>query len=133
MNSATSTTFHILTWVEESYEEITGGAKLTLAKVTQSYDGQIRGVGIVQYLMAYSTLGTASFVGVERINGEVDGKSGSFVIRHLGEFAEGIARSSWTVVAGAGTDELSQLAGTGSYVAGHSGVAELTLNLHFSS
>ena len=132
MKSAPNATFSILTWNEESYEEISDGVKLTVAKVTQSYEGLIQGSSSVEYLMAYTVQGTATFVGIERITGTVDGKSGSFVIRHLGEFADGAAQSSWTVVAGSGTSELSKLRGEGTYIAGHGGTAEVTFDFQFS-
>jgi hypothetical protein len=118
MPSATCT-FKITGWDEKTYQEIGGSAKLTSAKVTQSYSGGIEGTSAVEYLMAYTVDGTASFVGLERVTGSVDGKSGTFVIRHVGMYSDK-ARSTWTIVEGSGTDALANLQGSGSYEAGHS-------------
>ena len=76
--------FKVTGWNEEPYEEFEGGAKLTRAKVSQSYQGDISGEGFVEYLMSYTANGTANFVGMELVKGNVAGKSGNFVIQTLG-------------------------------------------------
>lgn len=124
-------TFQITGWDEQTYAEIEGSAKLSQAKVTQSYSGAIEGTSSVEYLMVYSVRGTASFVGIERVIGSVEGKPGTFVIQHVGSFENDKASSWWSIVAGSGTGELASLNGYGSYVAAHSGPAEVvfTYNL----
>jgi hypothetical protein len=67
--------------------------------------------------------GVTSFSGFERIAGTLDGKTGSFVMEHVGTFA-GEPRSEWTVVAGTGTGELAGLTAKGSYAA-KDGVMEM--------
>ncbi len=124
-------TFQIVGWDEKTYEEIAAGAKLSSAKVTQAYSGAIEGSSSVEYLMSYSVDGTATFVGLERISGMVDGKTGTFVLQHNGTFAQGKARSSWSIVAGSGTDALTNLRGKGSYVAGHGEPAQVAFTYSF--
>ncbi len=119
-------TFQITGWDEKTYQEIEGGAKLTNAKVTQSYSGTIEGTSSIEYLMSYTVHGTAIFVGLERISGTVAGKAGTFVVQHAGSFSEGKARSSWSVVPGSGTGGLASLRGEGSYVAGHGEPAQVS-------
>ena len=131
MTTDATCTFQIVGWDEKTYEEIAGGAKLSNAKVTQAYSGAIEGSSSVEYLMSYSIHGTATFVGLERISGMVDGKSGTFVLQHTGTFAEGKARSSWSIVAGSGTDALANLRGKGSYVAGHGEPAQVAFTYSF--
>lgn len=58
---------------------------------------------------------SASFVGLEHVNGGIAGKSGSFVIQHNGTFADGKLKSNWFVVPGSGTGELRNLRGEGTY------------------
>jgi hypothetical protein len=131
MTTESTCTFQITNWNEKSYEDIGGGAKLTHAKVTQSYSGAIEGTSTVEYLMSYTVHGTASFVGLERISGKVEGKAGTLVLQHVGSFSEGKARSSWSVVPGSGTGDLANLHGKGSYVAGHGAPAEVAFICSF--
>lgn len=126
MTTTSQCAFQITGWEESTYQEIAGGAKLTRAKVAQTYSGAIEGSSSIDYLMAYSADGSAAFVGLERVTGSVDGHSGTMVLQHVGTFAQGAARSAWTIVAGAGTDGLTGLRGSGSYVAGHGAPAEVS-------
>jgi hypothetical protein len=124
-------TFQITGWDEKTYQEIEGSAKLSNAKVTQSYDGAICGTSSIEYLMSYSVQGTATFVGLERVSGTVDGKTGTFVLQHVGSFSEGKARSTWSVVPGSGTGSLATFRGKGSYVAGHGEPAQVSFSYSF--
>ena len=59
-----------------------------------SISGAIEGTSSIEYLMSYSVHGTATFVGLERVSGTVDGKTGTLIVQHFGSFSEGKARSS---------------------------------------
>jgi hypothetical protein len=124
MKSAEAT-FSITGWEEHTLLEISSGAKITQAKVTQRYQGDLEATASIDYLMSYSSDGTAQFVGYETITGSIEDFRGSFVIQHIGTFANGIARSSWTVVKGAGTGDFVTLYGLGDYIAGHEGTAKV--------
>ena len=110
-------TFKVTGWDEKPYQEFEGGAKLTRAKVTQAYQGDIIGTGEVEFLMSYAAIGTASFVGVELVQGTIAGKSGSFVMQHVGTYDSGGARSDWSIVPGTGIGGLAGITGKGSYAA----------------
>ena len=133
MTTDTKCTFQITGWDEKTYQEIEGSAKLSNAKVTQSYTGAIEGTSTIEYLMSYTVHGTATFVGLERVSGTVDGKTGTFVLQHTGEFSEGKARSSWSIVPGSGTGDLASLRGSGNYVAGHGEPAQVSFTYTFES
>ena len=81
-----SGTFKVSGMNEEPYQELENGGKLTRATGDQAYDGDIGGTGAVQWLMSYRGDGTAHFVGIWRITGSIDGRSGSFVVESTGEF-----------------------------------------------
>jgi hypothetical protein len=117
MSTEANCTFKVTAWDEKPYQEFEGGAKLTRAKVSQAYQGAILGEGFVEFLMSHSANGTASFVGMELVKGTVAGKSGSFVIQHVGTYDSGGARSSWSIAPGSGIGELTGITGKGSYVA----------------
>jgi hypothetical protein len=131
MATHTKCTFQITGWDEKTYQEIEGSAKLSNAKVTQSYSGTIEGTSTIEYLMSYTVLGTATFVGLERVSGTVDGMTGTFVLQHAGGFSEGKARSSWSIIPGSGTGDLANLRGSGNYVAGHGEPAQVSFTYAF--
>jgi len=111
--------FKVSSWDEQPYEERDGGAKLTRAEVALAFTGDLDADGAVQWLMAYGLDGSAAFVGLQLLKGTLGGRSGSFVLQDVGTFEGGVARGTWTVVPGSGTDGLAGIAGRGGFEAGH--------------
>ena len=128
MTKTASGTFEIKEWDEKTYQELDGGGKLTEAKVTQKFTGDIDGEGSVIWLMAYPDATTASFVGIQRIVGSIAGKKGSFVVQTIGEFDGTTAKGNWSVIAGTGTDALAGISGEGTFGAPHGSTAEYQLD-----
>ncbi len=60
---------------------------------------------------AGSVKGSAGYVAIERIQGSLEGRSGSFVLQHSGTMTRGQGELSITVVPDSGTAELSGLVG----------------------
>ena len=108
--------FTIKSWDEQPFAELEGAPKLTQARVTTTYTGDLDGEGTSTLVMAYDGA-DASYAGYERVVGSLGGRSGSFVLRLAGGFEQGAARTDWTVVEGSGTGELAGLRGEGGYVA----------------
>ncbi len=125
------TTFQVTSWDEAEAHSFDEGTKITRTTVTQAYSGYIEGEGRVEYTMFYREDGTAAFVGFERIEGEVGGKKGAFILQHRGTFEEGAARSEWFVVPATGSGELTGLKGSGSYEAGEEGKGRVATVLSF--
>ena len=119
MKQNASARFAIQSWDEKPYGEGPGLPKLTRASVRKLYTGDIRGDGQVEYLMMYRADGSATFVGLERIVGEIGGRTGSFVLQRTGVFEDGQAKESYAVVAGSGTGGLRGFRGDGSSSLGH--------------
>ena len=117
-------TFDIANWDEKPVEEWDGG-KLTRASVSKRYSGDIEGDAVLEYLMAYRPDGTAAFVGIERITGQAGGRTGGLVVQQAGNFADGAAKATLTVVDASG--ELAGATGTGDLVADPAG--RITLDL----
>jgi hypothetical protein len=120
--------FKIASWDEGPYAEHEEAPKLTAAKVTASYSGDIEGEGTSQSVMAY--VGGAEYRGYERIVGSLGGRSGSFVLRAEGTWEDGVARTRWTVVPGSATGELEGLRGEGGYDATDQSEVRYTLSYH---
>ena len=131
MKNRANATFKLESWDEKPYNEIEGAPKLTRAKVTKTYHGDIEGESILEYLMMYRQDGTASFVGLERVVGSLGGRSGTFVLQHKGTFEGGKATVECSVVLGSGTGELSGLRGEGGFAAGHAEQHAVTLDYDF--
>ena len=103
MGERATSTFEIKRWDEDSYAEFDGGKKLSRARVTKIFQGDVEGEGAVEYLMMYREDGTATLVGLERIIGRVHGKAGSFVLQEEGTYEGGAAKILWRIVPGSGT------------------------------
>jgi hypothetical protein len=102
---------------EETYAERSPG-KLTRAGGTQVFTGGIIGTGTVEWLMSYPGDGTARYVGMQVIEGTLDGRRGSFVLTASGEFDGATSEATWTVVPGSGRGELAGISGSGGFSAG---------------
>ena len=128
MKNVAKARFTLKTWDEKPYSEGEGLPKLTRAAVTKTFSGDIEGEGHVEYLMVYRSDGSATFVGLERIVGQLAGKAGSFVLQRTGTFEHGLAAESYVVVAGSGTGELHSLRGEGTSAVGHGAEHPFMLN-----
>jgi hypothetical protein len=128
MTTRATAEFEIEGWNEETYADADGGRKLSRASVTQSISGDIRGHGSVEWLLCYRPDKTADFVGLQRIEGSVGDRSGSFVLQQTdGIFDGAVATGRLAVVPGSGTGELEGIRGTGEFRAPHGEPARLTL------
>ena len=131
MSTHATATFEVKTWDEQPYDEMDGGPKLTRARVAKSFQGDIEGESTVEYLMIHREDGSASFVGVERVVGRINGRSGSFVLQHSGVFEGGTAKTTWFVVPGSGTGDLRGLRGEGGFASSHAQHYPITLDYDF--
>jgi hypothetical protein len=68
--------------------------------------------------MCYRGDRTAEFVGIQEIEGAVEGRQGSFVLTSAGSHDGVHSKGIWTVVAGTGKGELSGIVGKGRWQAG---------------
>lgn len=109
--------FTVTSWDESTYAELAGEAKLTKARMTFAWTGDLQAESTSDTLMCYRADGTAVYTGLERIVGELGGRSGSFVLLASGAYAGGEARTTWHVIDGSGTGDLAGLSGEGMAVA----------------
>src|SRR4029079_10229787 len=95
-----TSTFSRKRWDEQPYDETDGAPKLTRATVVYGFEGEMTGEGHLEYLMTYRRDSSALFVVFQRCVGLFGSRDGSFVFKHGGRFANGIASDTWSVVAG---------------------------------
>ena len=116
---------------EEMYSDRNPG-RLTRAGGTQAFSGGIDGVGRIEWLMCYRPDRTADFVGLQEVDGAVDGRRGTFVLTSVGSHDGVLSRGTWTVVAGTGKGELSGIVGNGRWKAGPGPRATFELTYEFA-
>ncbi len=65
-------------------------------------------------MLAFRTAveGSAGYVAIERVNGTLDGRAGSFALQHSGTMDRGTPTLSVTVVPDSGTEALTGLSGS---------------------
>ncbi|PRX44195.1 uncharacterized protein DUF3224 [Prauserella shujinwangii] len=106
------------TWEEHVVAGPEDGPRFAHAHTTFGYTGVIEGTSTCDYLLYYAEPGYEgagqTAPGFERIEGSVDGRRGSFLVRHDVAYDASGIRDTWSVVPGSGTGELTGLTGTGS-------------------
>jgi Protein of unknown function (DUF3224) len=115
---------------EQTVRDVPGEVKLTRVSGTQRFDGGIVAKGSVEWVFLYSLDGSARFVGFQRIEGSIDGRSGSLVLESTGVHSGGRSKGRWRVVAGSGTQALAGITGVGTFEA--PGGAQVTYELDYS-
>jgi hypothetical protein len=123
--------FEVTSWNEEPYAERAGQRKLTRASVTQRLTGGVTGTGAVEWLMSYQEDGTARFVGLQQLDGEIEGRTGTVVLDTVGDFDGKEAAGTWTIVPGSGTGAWAGMRGGGEYRAPIGPKATFTLDCAF--
>jgi hypothetical protein len=121
-------TFKVTSWDENTYEQLEGDAKLTRARITQDFSGDLQGGGTWDVLMCYAPDGTAIYTGLVRVIGKLNDRAGSMVLQTNGGFDGNEARWTWSVVPGSGTEQLSGVHGEGAVVAPHGSTGSFSLD-----
>jgi hypothetical protein len=123
--------FQVTKWDEQPYLELDGESKLTRATIAHTYSGDITGEGTAEALMFYAPNGSATILSLQRVNGSLGKKSGSFTIESRATFRGDLARGTWSVVPDSGTKQLKGLQGKGRFTArsGPNGAVTLAYEL----
>jgi hypothetical protein len=113
----TANAFTMKSWDETIVSGEEGAPRVAHAHAMMRYAGIIDGESSCDFLLYYPGEGFdgggSTSPGFERIEGSVDGRKGSFVIRHEVGFDPNGIQGTWTVVGGSGSGELTGLTGTG--------------------
>ncbi|GAB3166903.1 DUF3224 domain-containing protein [Amycolatopsis stemonae] len=104
-------------WEEKIVSGTEGGPRVAYAHASMAYEGVVEGESICDLLLYYAgegyESGKTTSPSFERFDGKVDGREGTFIVKHEFTFdAQGIA-STFEVVPGSGTGELAGLTGRG--------------------
>jgi hypothetical protein len=109
--------FTMKNWEEKIVSGSENGPRVAYAHASMAYEGVIEGESVCDLLLYYAgegyDSGSTTSPSLERVDGKVDGREGTFIVRHEFTFdAQGIT-STFSVVPGSGTGALAGLAGTG--------------------
>ncbi|MEC3979234.1 DUF3224 domain-containing protein [Amycolatopsis sp. H20-H5] len=112
-----SDTFAMKSWDEKVVSGTDGGPRVACAHATMAYTGVVEGESVLDLLLYYAGegfdgVGTAA-PGFERFEANVDGRAGSFVVKHETGFDAAGIHSTFTIVPGSGTGELAGITGSG--------------------
>ncbi|HUZ76322.1 MAG TPA: DUF3224 domain-containing protein [Chloroflexota bacterium] len=130
--TAATCTFTIQGWDEQTFSEADGALKMTHTSVSKTFHGDLEGQGTLRYLMFYGPNEQTRVLGLERVSGRLGGKSGSFVLEHLGGDDGSEARGAIAILPGSGTGELAGIRGSGEAVANRKGEISMTLEYELS-
>jgi hypothetical protein len=112
MTIEASGTFEVKVQVQKADNQEAESAKLGRMSLDKQFHGELQASGAGEMLSAGTeVLGSAGYVAMERVNGTLHGRTGSFVLQHSGTMTRGEPQLSVTVVPDSGTGQLVGIAG----------------------
>lgn len=88
------------------------GAQIGHSRFDKAFSGPLEATGVVHMLSVGTPVqGSAAYVAIERIQGTLDGRRGTFLTQHSGTMERGKPSLRLTVVPDSGTDALLGLSG----------------------
>jgi len=115
------------TWEGKAHSEVSG-AKRTLGTMVGEYHGELEGTGETRFVMTYISDTDCYSVGYEVVSGVLGGRTGTFVLQHVGRFRDGTVSGGFTVVPESGTEGLVGLSGSGGIVWAEGEAGKYTLD-----
>lgn len=90
------------------------GADSPVGRMTldKQFHGDLVGTSKGQMVMASTSVeGSAGYVAIEKVEGTLGGRAGSFYLQHSGTMTRGVGELTITVIPDSGTDHLVGLSG----------------------
>jgi hypothetical protein len=110
MTTRASGTFEVT--VVPQADEHAGGAGLGRMTIDKTFSGDLAGTSKGQMLAAGTPVdGSAGYVALERVEGTLQGRRGTFTLQHSGTLTRGEPALTVTVVPDSGTEQLAGLSG----------------------
>jgi hypothetical protein len=106
-------TFEVNIIPQPSEEKQEGLTPLGRMLIEKQFHGDLVATSRGQMLTGMTEVkGSGVYVAVERVTGSLHGRTGSFILHHLGLVVRGVPQLSVSVVPDSGTGELAGIAGT---------------------
>jgi Protein of unknown function (DUF3224) len=93
----------------------TADPALAEVSITETFTGDIDGESVVKALQIRHGAHSATMVSVQRFNGKLGGRQGTFVLQGSETLDNGKISAKWHVVPGSGTGDLVGLRGDGGF------------------
>jgi hypothetical protein len=98
--------------VPQAAEDKVGDPTVGRMSIDKQFRGDLEGTSKGQMLAAMTEVkGSAGYVAMERVDGTLQGRKGTFALQHSGTMNRGVPQLSVTVVPDSGTGQLIGLAG----------------------
>lgn len=105
------------------------GAHMTRARWTKSFTGDLTATSYIEFVMGeLENEGPRVYVGVERVDGTLHGRKGTFTLVHTARSHGSDNEMIITVLPGSGTGELAGISGTGQISPKHEFVLDYDLD-----
>lgn len=105
-------TFAVTLTPLESFATGQEGLKLGRLSIEKRFSGALNAESRGETFSAITTTpGSAGYVAVEQVQGELDGRAGTFALQHFGMMNRGESRLILEVIPDSGTGELTGLTG----------------------
>jgi hypothetical protein len=105
-------TFEVKVNVEKTDNKEAESARLARMSLEKRFQGELEATSAGQMLsVGTEVAGSAGYVAMERVNGTLHERTGSFALQHSGTMMRGEPQLSVTVVPDSGTGQLVGLAG----------------------
>lgn len=119
--------FEITRWEETDLVE--GDVRVYRTDVNKRYSGDIEGTSEAWLVMTVTPSGPAAYVGLEVFDVSIEGRRGTFVLKHDATAMSDGQEASWVVVHGSGTGDLASLEGKAQIERHDDGSHTLTLSV----
>ena len=111
MTTDASGTFEVKLRPEPQDDE-SENSTLGRMSINKEFHGDLEAISKGQMLTAGTAVkGSAGYVAIELVTGTLGGRTGSFVLQHIGTMTRGAPQLAVTVVPDSGTDQLVGLSG----------------------
>ena len=112
MTMHASGTFDVKVNVQKADNKEAESAKLGRMSLDKQFHGELEATSAGEMLSVGTEVkGSAGYVAIERVNGILHGRAGTFALQHSGTMTRGEPQLSVTVVPDSGTGELVGIAG----------------------
>ncbi|MEO8152291.1 MAG: DUF3224 domain-containing protein [Rhizobacter sp.] len=109
MSVHASGSFEVKLAPQSTVDAESGLGRMSLDKV---FSGDLQATSKGEMLAASTAVkGSAGYVAIERVSGTLQGRTGSFMLQHLGTMNRGAPQLTITVIPDSGTGELTGIAG----------------------
>jgi hypothetical protein len=96
------------------------GGQMSHTRFHKTFSGDLTGTSIVEaIMMAGDNDGASVYVGIERFECVVHGKSGTFLLTHSATHHASGGAAEWKIAAGSGTGELQGITGSAQILPRH--------------